>query len=57
LGNFYLDPAAWDRAAVLNVASSGKFSSDSTIAQYAAQIWNVTACPTVEDLRAAESVA
>jgi hypothetical protein len=30
---------------MLNVAGSGKFSSDRTIAQYAAQIWNAKPCP------------
>jgi glycogen phosphorylase len=29
----------------LNVAGSGKFSSDRTIAEYAAEIWNVQPCP------------
>ena len=33
------------RKAILNVASSGKFSSDRTIAEYAADIWNVEPCP------------
>jgi starch phosphorylase len=27
------------------VAASGKFSSDRTIAEYAADIWNVEPCP------------
>jgi len=27
------------------VASSGKFSSDRTIAEYAADIWHATPCP------------
>jgi starch phosphorylase len=36
------DPERWTRSAVLNVARSGKFSSDRTIQQYADQIWNVT---------------
>ena len=41
----YGDSAAWARKAILNVASSGKFSSDRTIAQYAADIWKVEPCP------------
>ncbi|HVO26760.1 MAG TPA: glycogen/starch/alpha-glucan phosphorylase, partial [Candidatus Margulisiibacteriota bacterium] len=41
----YAEPNAWLRKAILNVASSGKFSSDRTIAEYAAQIWNAKPCP------------
>jgi starch phosphorylase len=41
----YAQPDAWARNAILNVASSGKFSSDRTIAEYAADIWNTTPCP------------
>jgi hypothetical protein len=38
----YADPDAWARKAILNVAGSGKFSSDRTIAEYAADIWKVS---------------
>jgi glycogen phosphorylase len=41
----YADPDEWARKAILNVASSGKFSSDRTITEYAADIWNVQPCP------------
>jgi starch phosphorylase len=41
----YQRPDEWARKAVLNVASSGKFSSDCTIGEYAAGIWNVEPCP------------
>ena len=41
----YADPAHWNRKAILNVASSGKFSSDRTIAEYAADIWKAAPCP------------
>ena len=41
----YADREAWARKAILNVASSGKFSSDRTIAEYASDIWHVKPCP------------
>ena len=41
----YANPDEWARKAILNVAGSGKFSSDRTIAEYADEIWNVQACP------------
>jgi starch phosphorylase len=44
LHDLYADPDAWARKAVLNVAGSGKFSSDRTIAEYAAEIWNTKPC-------------
>jgi starch phosphorylase len=45
LCDLYADPASWSSKAILNVAGSGKFSSDRTIAEYAADIWNAKACP------------
>jgi len=44
LGELYKDPRAWARKAILNVAGSGKFSSDRTIAEYASGIWAVKPC-------------
>lgn len=44
LGGLYSDRDGWATKAILNVASSGKFSSDRTIAEYAAEIWNVKPC-------------
>jgi starch phosphorylase len=45
LGVLYADQDAWARTAILNVAGSGKFSSDRTIAEYASGIWKVAPCP------------
>jgi starch phosphorylase len=45
LRELYADSDEWVRKAVLNVAGSGKFSSDRTIAEYATQIWEVKPCP------------
>ena len=36
--------AEWNRKAVINIASSGKFSSDRTIKEYADAIWNIKPC-------------
>ena len=41
---------AWMRKSLMNIAASGKFSSDRTIAQYAREIWGVE--PTYEKLAA-----
>jgi starch phosphorylase len=45
LVTLYADPDGWTRKAILNVAGSGKFSSDRTIGEYAADIWQVQQCP------------
>jgi starch phosphorylase len=41
----YAKPDEWSLTAILNVAGSGKFSSDRTIGDYATQIWKVKPCP------------
>ena len=43
--DLYADPDGWARKVILNVANSGKFSSDRTIADYADEIWQVRPCP------------
>jgi starch phosphorylase len=45
LVDLYGEPNEWAGKAILNVAGSGKFSSDRTIAQYATEIWKVQPCP------------
>ncbi len=45
LVELYNTPDAWAQKAILNVAGSGKFSSDRTIAEYASGIWNAEPCP------------
>ena len=45
----YEDHDEWARKAILNVAGSGKFSSDRTIAQYAAEIWQAMPCPVAKN--------
>jgi glycogen phosphorylase len=44
LREVYADPENWGRKVIVNVASSGKFSSDRTIAEYAAEIWDAKPC-------------
>jgi starch phosphorylase len=37
----YSDPDKWTKMCIQNVASSGKFSSDRTIAEYARDLWGI----------------
>lgn len=37
----YRDESGWAKSAILNVACSGKFTSDRTIQQYVDEIWNL----------------
>jgi starch phosphorylase len=39
------DPAGWISKSILNVAGSGRFSSDRTIQEYARDIWNAKPVP------------
>lgn len=39
--HLYNHPMEWSKKCLLNIAASGKFSSDRTIAQYAREIWGV----------------
>jgi starch phosphorylase len=45
LVDLYREENAWARTSILNVAASGRFSSDRTIAEYATQIWGTQPCP------------
>ena len=45
LVELFADREAWARKAILNVAASGYFSSDRTIAEYASGIWGARPCP------------
>ena len=45
VGQLYVQPDEWTKKAILNVAGSGKFSSDRTILGYAHDIWKVFGCP------------
>jgi starch phosphorylase len=44
----YATPGAWARTAILNVAASGRFSSDRTISEYATRIWGARPCPVIQ---------
>ncbi len=42
---YYRDKDSWTRSSLMNIAGSGKFSSDRTIREYAEQIWKIQSCP------------
>jgi starch phosphorylase len=45
VGELYAKPNEWAHKAIINVACSGKFSSDRTILEYARDIWDACPCP------------
>jgi len=47
---YHDDQKEWNRKAVLNIASSAKFSSDRTITEYATDIWDLKKCPVKKDI-------
>lgn len=49
LGELYRDPENWSRKTILNIAASGKFSSDRSIAEYAKDIWKIEPSPLDEN--------
>jgi len=45
--DLYRNPSAWTQMALTNVAESGKFSSDRSVAEYASGIWHAQPSPVV----------
>jgi len=41
VNKLYMNSNEWTKKCIMNIASSGKFSSDRTIAQYAREIWGI----------------
>ncbi len=44
IDGLYRDKTKWNRMSLINIAKSGRFSSDNTIAQYASEIWHIKPC-------------
>lgn len=49
VSELYTKPRAWDRKALMNVARSGKFSSDRTVREYVRDIWHISPCTVSEE--------
>ncbi len=45
LCELYRTPDDWAKKSILNIAGSGKFSSDRAISEYAGQLWHAQPCP------------
>ncbi len=45
ISQVFENPERWARMCILNIANSGKFSTDRTIAEYAKEIWDIHPCP------------
>ncbi|MFP4016559.1 MAG: glycogen/starch/alpha-glucan phosphorylase, partial [Halanaerobiales bacterium] len=41
IGEDYKNQESWTRSAIINIANSGQFTTDRTIAEYAADIWRI----------------
>ncbi|XP_061599746.1 glycogen phosphorylase, liver form [Cololabis saira] len=41
VSQLYQDPVEWTKMVIKNIAATGKFSSDRTIAEYATEVWGV----------------
>ena len=48
----YADEKEWARKAILNIAASGKFSSDRTIQEYVDDIWHLNKITVIVDDKA-----